>query len=46
MIVYSVEDEQALERLLAEDPYVKEEVFGTRTVREWRPFITGDLDAG
>jgi uncharacterized protein YciI len=45
LIVYSAKNEQALERILADDPYVQEDVFGTRSVREWRPFITSSLDA-
>jgi uncharacterized protein len=45
LIVYAVADEQALERLLVDDPYVQENVFGTRSVREWVPFIAGDLAA-
>jgi uncharacterized protein YciI len=45
LIIYSAEDEPALERILADDPYVQEGVFGTRCVREWRPFITSSLEA-
>lgn len=45
LIVYSVEDEQALERVFAADPYVQEDVFGTRSVRRWNPFIASSLDA-
>lgn len=44
LIVYSVEDEQALDEILADDPYVQEDVFGTRSVRHWRPFIASSLD--
>lgn len=43
LIVYDARDEQELERLLADDPYVTEAVYGSRTVRAWRPFIAGDL---
>jgi len=46
LIIYAVDDEQELERLLADDPYVTEDVFGTRSVREWRPFVAGNLGAG
>jgi uncharacterized protein len=46
LIIYAVDDEEELERLLADDPYVAEDVFGTRSVREWRPFVAGDLGAG
>jgi uncharacterized protein YciI len=46
LIVYAVEDEEELEGVLAEDPYVTEDVFGRRSVHEWRPFIAGDLRGG
>ena len=36
----------AHERILVDDPYVQEDVFGTRSLREWRPFIASSLDAG
>jgi uncharacterized protein len=45
LIIYAVDDQEELELLLAHDPYVQEDVFGTRSVREWRPFIAGDLRA-
>lgn len=43
LIIYDVADERELERLLTDDPYVIEDVFGTRSVRRWRPFIAGEL---
>ena len=43
LIVYDVSDAAALDRLLADDPYTIEDVYGARTVREWRPIIAGDL---
>ncbi|HUJ56740.1 MAG TPA: YciI family protein [Gaiellaceae bacterium] len=46
LIIYSLEDEEALEHILADDPYVQEDVFATRSVREWRPFITSSLAVG
>jgi uncharacterized protein YciI len=45
LIIYAVDDEEQLERLLADDPYVQHDVFGTRSIHEWRPFIVGDLSA-
>ena len=45
LIIYDVDDEQQLERLLVDDPYVQHDVFGTRSLHEWRPFIAGDLSA-
>lgn len=45
LIIYRVESSDVLERILAQDPYVREDVFGTRSVHEWQPFIAGDLGA-
>jgi len=46
LIVYSVKNAHAFERILADDPYIQEDVFGTRSAREWQPFITSSLDPG
>jgi len=45
LIVYSVEDEPTLLRILDEDPYVQEDVFGTRSIRAWQPFIAWGVEA-
>ena len=46
LLVYDVDDEAELERLLADYPYVSANVFGERTIREWQPIISGHLEAG
>jgi len=43
LLVYAAESEAELERLLADDPYVLENVFGECVLREWRPIIGGAL---
>ncbi len=43
LLVYAVEDEAELERLMADDPYVVADVFGERTLREWRPIFGGEV---
>lgn len=44
LLVYDADDEAELERLLSDDPYVTSDVFGERTIREWRPIIGGQVD--
>jgi uncharacterized protein len=43
LILYSVSGRDELDRLLAEDPYVRADVFGERIVQGWRPFIGGTV---
>jgi uncharacterized protein len=45
LIIYAADDEDELERVLADDPYVKQNVFGRRSVHAWHPFIAGELGA-
>jgi uncharacterized protein len=44
LLIYAAENEAELERLLADDPYVVEDVFGERVLREWRPIVGGEVE--
>lgn len=40
VIIVDAEDRAAVDRLLADDPYVATDGVTVTSVREWRPFIT------
>lgn len=44
LLIYASENVAELERLLSDDPYGIEDVFGERVLREWSPIIGGEVE--
>lgn len=36
LLVFEAEDRQAVERMMAGDPYIREEIFASTEIRAWR----------